>query len=329
MLAALLHVAVFAALAVLLTLRCVDGYVHPSLFQSSMKVVGPVALPVVTICPDQSLPSKLPAVPTCLYSLTQVRSALSLLHRPTCRLPTTGHHRPRQGTNIAPQPVSSQSVSMKIRSPTGHEHEYACYECNADRSAPLPATGISQLFIEVNRSGSGSPYSPTLIAYSGGAVDAEPPAEQQRWMRLYQQESVIHQLMARRAERLGGAVEAAFDVAATSIPCMQACRPLSLPWRPSLTLRRSRSPRPATRVRPTPALSPARGRRRAARAATRSPCCSCRARMNLVLSSAEAPATVALQLTCSSRRSYCTSCAARWLRTARISSGEGAVSAAI
>ena len=79
----------------------------------------------------------------------------------------------------------------------------------------------SQLFIEVNRSGSGSAFAPNLIAYTGGAVRAALPTDQQQWVRLYQQESSIHQLTARKTQRLSGAVEAGFDVAPKSLPCSQ------------------------------------------------------------------------------------------------------------
>ena len=197
--AAILHFFVFAALAIVLTTRTVEGYMHPADLQHAVPVGGAVGLPVVTICPDEPLPSKLPKPPTCLYSLTQ------------------GHH-------TAPQPVSSRSVTTTIRSPTGHELEYACHECNADRRAPLPATGVSQLFVEVNRSGSDSAFAPTLIAFTGGAVDATLPFDQLDWLRLYQQESAIHQLTARRTERLFGGVHASVDVTAKSLPCHQATR---------------------------------------------------------------------------------------------------------
>ena len=54
-----------------------------------------------------------------------------------------------QGLNQLPQPVNIRPVATKIRTPTGHEFEYSCYECNADRSSPLPATGISQVLVAV------------------------------------------------------------------------------------------------------------------------------------------------------------------------------------
>ena len=110
-----------------------------------------------------------------------------------------------------------------MRAPSGHEYEYKCYECNADRSNPLPATGISQLNVEINRTG-GATYSPTLLAYSGGAVGAEPPYEQLQWLRMYQQESAIHHLTARKLDKLSGDTEGAFDVVVKSLPCSQATR---------------------------------------------------------------------------------------------------------
>lgn len=80
---------------------------------------------------------------------------------------------------------------------------------------------LSQLFVEVNRSGSGSAFAPNLVAYTGGAVQAALPTDQQHWVRLYQQESTIHQLTARKTQRLSGAVDAGFDVAPKSLPCSQ------------------------------------------------------------------------------------------------------------
>ena len=80
---------------------------------------------------------------------------------------------------------------------------------------------LSQLFVEVNRSGSGSAFAPNLVAYTGGAVQAALPTDQQQWVRLYQQESTIHQLTARKTQRLSGAVDAGFDVAPKSLPCSQ------------------------------------------------------------------------------------------------------------
>ena len=60
---------------------------------------------------------------------------------------THAHTHDMQGLNQQPQPVNIRPVATKIRTPTGHEFEYSCYECNADRSSPLPATGISQVLV--------------------------------------------------------------------------------------------------------------------------------------------------------------------------------------
>ena len=143
-LAALFHLAVIVALAVLLTRRCVDGYANPSQLQTTERP-GSVSLPVVTICPDQPSPSKLPREPTCLFSLTQVTRPVPFPRMHSSRLCPLPHAPHLQGLNQEPQPVSIRPVSTKMRTPTGHEFEYSCYECNADRSAPLPATGISQV----------------------------------------------------------------------------------------------------------------------------------------------------------------------------------------
>ena len=62
---------------------------------------------------------------------------------------THAHTHDMQGLNQQPQPVNIRPVATKIRTPTGHEFEYSCYECNADRSSPLPATGISQVLVAV------------------------------------------------------------------------------------------------------------------------------------------------------------------------------------
>ena len=69
-LAAVVHLAIIVALAVLLTRRCVDSYAHPGQLLTTERP-GSVSLPVVTICPDQPLPARLPRAPTCLFSLTQ------------------------------------------------------------------------------------------------------------------------------------------------------------------------------------------------------------------------------------------------------------------
>ena len=158
-LAALVHLAIIVALAVLLTRRCVDGYAHPGQILTT-EMPGSVSLPVVTICPDQPSPAKLPRAPTCLFSLTQVANpspSVCTAHREyiVCTavtlstLPHTHTHIHMQGLNQQPQPVNIRPVATKIRTPTGHEFEYSCYECNADRSSPLPATGISQVLVAV------------------------------------------------------------------------------------------------------------------------------------------------------------------------------------
>ena len=261
-LAAVVHLAIIVALAVLLTRRCVDSYAHPGQLLTTERP-GSVSLPVVTICPDQPLPARLPRAPTCLFSLTQAATTNPIActahreHILCTALRDSAHtstpHPALQGLNQQPQPVNIRPVATKIRAPTGHESEYSCYECNADRSSPLPATGISQvlvavmsqcargycarsaalhdsgstlcilsqLFVEVNRSGSGSAFAPNLVAYTGGAVQAALPTDQQQWVRLYQQESTIHQLTARKTQRLSGAVDAGFDVAPKSLPCSQ------------------------------------------------------------------------------------------------------------
>ena len=195
--AALLHCAVFMLAAGLLTYSCVNGYLRPLQLQSTVQPSS-VSLPVVTICPEEPVPAKLVPPPTCLYSLTQ-------------------------GVHAAPQQVSTRAVQRFIRALDGHSFGYSCHECNADRAAPLPATGISQLYLEVNRSGSAqSPFAPTLIAYTGGAVGVELPVDQLHWQRLYQQEAIIHQLSARKLERINGDVVPTFDVTTKSLPCNQA-----------------------------------------------------------------------------------------------------------
>ena len=195
--AALFHLVLFVMISALITVRTIHSYQHPVTTQSYASA-SQVHLPVVTVCPDEPTPAVLPRPPTCLFTLTQ-------------------------GSNTRPQSVSSRAVQTSMRAPSGHEYEYECYECNADRSNPLPATGISQLYLEINRTG-GAAYSPTLLAYSDGAAGAEPPYEQLQWLRMYQQESAIHQLTARKLEKLSGDTEGAFDVVVKSLPCSQATR---------------------------------------------------------------------------------------------------------
>ena len=155
-LAAVVHLAIIVALAVLLTRRCVDSYAHPGQLLTTERP-GSVSLPVVTICPDQPLPARLPRAPTCLFSLTQaaipnpIACTAHREHILYAAVRDSAHTSipALQGVNQQPQPVNIRPVATKIRAPTGHESEYSCYECNADRSSPLPATGISQVLVAV------------------------------------------------------------------------------------------------------------------------------------------------------------------------------------
>ena len=112
---------------------------------------------------------------------------------------------------------------------------------------------LSQLFVEVNRSGSGSAFAPNLVAYTGGAVQATLPTDQQQWVRLYQQESTIHQLTARKTQRLSGAVDAGFDVAPKSLPCSQV--PAARHHRTGRAVHTAHTPPASRGTRARPALA--------------------------------------------------------------------------
>ena len=124
-LVALVHLAIIVALAVLLTQRCVDGYAHPGQRLTTEKP-GSVSLPVVTICPDQPSPAKLPRAPTCLFSLTQVAipyPSACTAHREhilctAVTLPTPTHLHPHAG----PQPAAAACQHPARRHQDPHAH---------------------------------------------------------------------------------------------------------------------------------------------------------------------------------------------------------------
>lgn len=125
-LAAVVHLAIIVALAVLLTRRCVDSYAHPGQLLTTEKP-GSVSLPVVTICPDQPLPARLPRAPTCLFSLTQAAIINPIACTATastfCALPCVTLLTPPRHTRIAgPQPAAAacQHPARRHQDPRAH-----------------------------------------------------------------------------------------------------------------------------------------------------------------------------------------------------------------
>ena len=141
------------------------------------------------------LPATLPSVTLCVANPSS-----RLLHPPTCVYLASDD-------GFAPQPLDFRPLGLRLRASTGHDREFQCWTCNGESQRwVLPATGTSQLIVELNTSDGreSSRAAPVIMAYSGGSVSAGWSPRAADWTKVYDGERIEHRLEGRKRRLLSG-----------------------------------------------------------------------------------------------------------------------------